>query len=152
MYVYFEKLFWTPEHIHVFKANLKELNTLDEPKHTLLVNVNQAVNTFTAITKRVSECIIKEINKWRREPRRTWFDNQFQEAKAEVKRSFRIFRRNNLVQDKNIYAELRKQYKKLLKTKSDSYKVEMTSKLLNSTKTSKKQFGLRWKQSPPRER
>ena len=48
---------------------------------------------FTAIMKRVSECMEKKVNVTNHHPRQTWFDKEYQQAKTEV--TLRNFRRSN---------------------------------------------------------
>ena len=59
----FERLIWMPENLSIFTEKLKERNTikdLDAAKQAIPVNINQAVSMFTAIMKRVSECMNKK--------------------------------------------------------------------------------------------
>jgi len=126
--------------LDIFKEKLKERNTikdLDAAKQAIPVNINQAVSMFTAIMKRVSECMNKKVKVTKQYPRQTWFDKECQQAKTEVKRTLRNFRRSNSVEDRTRYVELRKQYRKLLTRKSDCYKTEMKNKLINSAKDPK---------------
>ena len=56
----FERLIWMPENLSIFTEKLKERNTikdLDAAKQAIPVNINQAVSMFTAIMKRLSECM-----------------------------------------------------------------------------------------------
>ena len=129
-----------PENLSIFTEKLKERNTikdLDAAKQAIPVNINQAVSMFTAIMKRVSECMNKKVKVTKQYPRQTWFDKECQQAKTEVKRTLRNFRRSNSVEDRTRYVELRKQYRKLLTRKSDCYKTEMKNKLINSAKDPK---------------
>ena len=107
-----------PESMLIFNEKLKEAETIKDieeaRKTTVLVNVNQAVDMFTSTMKRVSECMKRNVNISRRDPRRTWIDKECQEEKNQVKRILRIFRRSKLIGDRSKYAELRKQYRKLL--------------------------------------
>ena len=60
----FERLIWMPENLSIFTEKLKERNTikdLDTAKQAIPVNINQAVSMFTAIMKRVSECMNKKV-------------------------------------------------------------------------------------------
>ena len=87
-----------PENLSIFTEKLKERNTikdLDAAKQAIPVNINQAVSMFTAIMKRVSECINKKVKVTKQYPRQTWFDKECQQAKTEVKRTLRNFRRSN---------------------------------------------------------
>ena len=93
---------------------------------------------FTAIMKRVSECMNKKVKVTKQYPRQTCFDKECQQAKTEVKRTLRNFRRINSMEDRARYFELRKQYRKLLTRKSDCYKTEMKNKLINSAKDPKR--------------
>ena len=76
----------------------------------------------------------KKVNVTKHYPRQTWFDK---EAKTEVKRTLRIFRRSNSMEDRSRYVELRKQYRKLPTRKVDYYKSEMKIKLINKAKGAK---------------
>ncbi len=121
----FERLIWMPENLSIFTEKLKERNTikdLDAAKQAIPVNINQSVSMFTAIMKRVSECMNKKVKVTKQYPRQTWFDKECQQAKTEVKRTLRNFRRSNSMEDRTRYVELRQQYRKLLTRKSDCYK------------------------------
>ena len=59
----FERLIWMLENMSIFTEKLKERNTikdLDAAKQAIPVNINQAGSMFTAIMKRVSECMNKK--------------------------------------------------------------------------------------------
>ena len=120
----FERLTWMPKKLNIFTEKLKERNTvkdLDAAKQAIPVNTNQAVSMFTAVMKRVSECMNKKVKVTKQYPRRTWLVKECQQATTEVKRTLRNFR-SNLMKDRTRYVELRKQYRSSLRRKSDCYK------------------------------
>ena len=107
----FERLIWMPENLSIFTEKLKERNTikdLDAAKQAIPVNINQAVSMFTAIMKRVSECMNKKVKVTKQYPRQIWFDKECQQARTEVKRTLRNFRRSNSVENRTGYVKLRK--------------------------------------------
>ena len=87
---------------------------------------------FTAIMRRVFECMDKKVKVTKQYPRQTWFNKECQQAKTEVKRTLQHFRRSNSMEDRTRYVEPRKQYRILLTRKSDCYKTEMKNKLIHS--------------------
>ena len=81
----FERFIWMSENLSIFTEKLKERNTikdLDAAKQAIPVNINQAVSMFTAIMKRVSECMNKKVKVTKQYPRQTWFDKECQQAKT----------------------------------------------------------------------
>ena len=128
------------KNLNIFTEKLKERNTVKDlkaAKQAIPVHINQAVSMFTAIMKRVSECMNKKVKVKKQYPRQTWLVKECQPATTEVKRTLRNFRRSNSMEDRTRYVELRKQYRHLLTRKPDCYKTEMKNKLINSAKDPK---------------
>ena len=62
---------------------------------------------FTAIMRRVFECMDKKVKVTKQYPRQTWFNKECQQAKTEVKRTLQHFRRSNSMEDRTRYVETR---------------------------------------------
>jgi hypothetical protein len=108
---------------------------LTEATNMINENLEEAIEKFTTYLSLVSRCMQKTM-KASREPcaNPKWFDKECLEMKKETRRALRKYRKHKGSEDRVVFCQLRKGYKKLQKTKRNSFRDEQVKILTENSK------------------
>lgn len=129
-----EKIVWDSEKEHIFAEQL-----LSDPSQDIiqraseLVNFNtdQAVELFTNVLLRASDCMRKRVcvDFGGEQRQAAWFDEECKQAKRKARQLLNKFRNSKLDVDRELYVSARKEYRNLIKKKKTSFKREKARQL-----------------------
>ena len=119
--VVLEKLVWDSNNVTIFKEELNRYKDyFNLATNQVFSDIHEAANVFTSILVDVSSCMQKKIIISNQERKRKWFDQECKTARTVARQALRKYRSSNLDEDRDDYLSKRKDYKQLLKTKSDT--------------------------------
>ena len=139
----YAKMTWNPDKAHiltemcassVFQNHIALANTQVED------SVDVALQTFTKAIKEAAACMTKNIrpHDGHQSDRHTqpWYDQECRTSKKSTKKALRNFNKKKTNENRIIYVEERKNYKRLLRTKEKEFKKNTVDKLINSCSNS----------------
>ena len=127
----FSKFKWDNSKRAIFLQKMsseRTKETLDASISTIDTDINEALKTFNDALFYAGQCMKKNIHVYY-EKKHAWFDWECAEFRKVLRKLLRKFARSNKVSDRIAYAEKRKEYKKLLENKKNSYKDKILTDL-----------------------
>ena len=122
----FEKICWDKNKIHLFIREITSnvfRNTVNDLINVLPNDMNDAVTRFTDLFRDAAKCMKRTIKINPNEPKinNSYFDKECLDFMKKLRRSLHKYRSNRADVNKNEYASLRRDYKKLLELKKRNY-------------------------------
>ena len=139
----YQKFIWNDkrEDEYVKKLESCEIqNRLMMAVQAMDTDVDRALDIFVNCLKDASRCMLKTfpVNKKKKSE---WFDGECEEAKKDSRGKLNQFRRSREENDRLLYIEAKKKYKRLLKEKKTAFRKQQTDNLATDL-TNSSQF---WK-------
>ena len=135
-----DKYVWNTQDSGEFMTRLSATdvkNCFDEATELLEVDINRSLSRFTDGLHMAGTCMKKSVTIGK-DNSQSWFDAECRENRKRLRQRLRAFHKSNLVEDRILYNEKRKEYKQLLNNKKTAHRTKLLDSLqqnINDPKT-----------------
>ena len=134
-----EKFVWDDVYSNIYSDNLNDAHAREKLEQAILVietDVDLAINIFNDMIKNAAACMKKRypigVNK-----QRDWYDSECKEARKDVRKKLKLYRRTLCANDRHEFCKARREYKHLLTRKKKKHNSSMIQMLVSNVHNQK---------------